>query len=253
MFDDYFEVFIADTLDSRDKHYLVRSKVFNQALSRRKAQVESEATCTDLGLADKWDDDAVHFIVKEKSSGEYVGALRLVFQNQGCLPIIENETLFEPLSEQELGRSVELSRLCLLDKVRRQQTDDSPVLADDKVVSLSAKRSFHKNIIWGLFRAAAIYSDEKGITNWYFTTYKALARLISREGFKMDCIGRASQNSRGVRLPYKMTVSEIFSQIEMTPSTNISLRSYSRAYQFYSEIRPNYAAQQNVGALALVG
>ncbi|MBN2456580.1 MAG: PEP-CTERM/exosortase system-associated acyltransferase [Sedimentisphaerales bacterium] len=229
MFDDYFEIFLADTPEGKEEHYKIRYQVY----------------CEEMGFEDKikfpqkleYDDVdkySIHFIVRNKITKRWVAAMRLIPGQGKKLPI---ESLYSINDEIDLFSTVELSRLCVVKDVRRRSTDFDPPhgitheKGDDQnesnVKSIHGQRRLNRCIIWGLFRAATIYSAENNIENWVSVTTKALAKVISSEGFNLTQIGDAC-NHKGIRYPYKANVKEILS--------NPIWMNYQAGFDLYSNL-----------------
>ena len=67
-----FEVILANDPRSRHIHYQLRYQVFCLETG-----YEDPSQFPDGEEKDEWDDDAAHFLVKERSSGQWVAAMRL--------------------------------------------------------------------------------------------------------------------------------------------------------------------------------
>jgi N-acyl amino acid synthase of PEP-CTERM/exosortase system len=231
MFDKYFEVFLADTDVGRKKHYNIRYQVYCEEMgfeSKEQFPMEQEL--------DQWDENAVHFLVRLKHTKEWIGAVRLVHHDGKSLPL-EGLCPLEESTNQSNIKSVELSRLCLVKEIRKPNLGnpygipDTPSaeleLIDNKVKLFYSHSEVKQSIIWGLFRAASLYSQEMNVKKWYFLTTKALSRLIKREGFNMLGVGEPCEH-RGKRFPYKMDVKEILS--------SDFWEDYKKGYRLYSEL-----------------
>lgn len=215
MFDEYFEAFLADTPESKEKHYQIRYKVYCEEMG-----FENKDDFCHARESDHWDDHSAHFIVKHKESGEWVGAMRLIFQYNQKLPIQQHVTLNDNMRNR-LGHSVELSRLCVLKEMRRgrrvtcppnriqAESDEIEEAAAAKVNALRSQHLISRQIIWGLLHAASIYCHNNNITNWYFLTTNAVAKLLRKGGLNLLNIGDACYH-RGKRYPFEMNVTETY-------------------------------------------
>jgi len=116
MFDDYFEVFLADTDEARRIHYNIRYQVYCQEL----AYEDSERFPNQMEI-DQWDQPyhngqgSVPFLVRLKYSGEWIGAMRLVFSNHQSLPMGDFCSVEQPIRTTD----IEVSRLCLIKNIRK--------------------------------------------------------------------------------------------------------------------------------------
>lgn len=212
-FDSCFEVFLADTPESRQIHYNLRYQVYCEEMG-----FEDKTLFPEEMEYDEWDnDDTVHFLVRQKLSGDWLGGLRLVFPRDNRLPF---EKLVKPtriMTNTDRRSAVEMSRLCVIKEARRFSSKRfAPYgLPENEVPEESNKiKSFYnfknqtRSLIWGLFRAAIDYSIENDVREWYFIVAPALACFIRREGFSMQKIGDACEH-KGQRTPYKLSVESI--------------------------------------------
>ena len=248
MFDKYFEVFLADTAESRKIHFQIRYQVYCEEMG-----FEDKSVFIHKEEWDKWDQHSVHFIVRHKYTGQWVGAMRLVAPQGKQLPLNDYTSLKDKQGNaiQIQSSNVELSRLCLIKEIRRRSTDTTPPLGLDQFQKDHAKsaesqnsenveaiykdRRINLSLIWGLFRAAADYSAQNNINRWFFLTNKALARVIGREGFVLHPVGEGCEHA-GRRYPFSMELEEIFakeSQSQMAAKVKTS------SYQLFSEYQYN--------------
>lgn len=214
MFDDHFEVFLADTRKSKEINYSIRYQVYCEEMGFENKD--------DFPLKlefDEYDNCATHFIVRHKYTGAWVGAMRLIFKNNQLLPLEKICSLDELIDNSDSYQSVELSRLCLVKEIRRRVididpphgiTNDSNQVADtDKVKFFYNHHRMSRGIIWGLLRAATKYGYHNNIQNCFFLTTNALARIIRKGGLTMLNIGAPCYHN-GERYPFKMNVVETY-------------------------------------------
>lgn len=236
-FDSSFEVFLADTLESKQIHYNLRYQVY----------------CDEMGFEDKdqfpeqmeidaWDDSAVHFLVRHRKSGHWLGGLRLVFNKHDAFPF---ENLTQPYREISLAErevSVEMSRLCVIKEARRfpakrfapyglpeQEISEE----NDKIKSIYNYKNQTRSLMWGLFRAAAVYCAENNIDYWYFIVAPALAWFIRKEGFKFQQIADACEH-RGLRTPYQISIENIL-------ANRLWQKDYKQHFSCYSDLEKEFA------------
>jgi N-acyl-L-homoserine lactone synthetase len=120
MFDDKYEVIVADTPAARHIHHRIRYEVY--CLEYR---FEDPALHPDHEEHDQWDDNAVHFLVRHRASGEWIGAMRLIRPVHGQLPIHEASDMTSAALPNFDGRAWELSRTCILGAYRRRGASPS--------------------------------------------------------------------------------------------------------------------------------
>ena len=187
MFDKHFEVFLADTEESKDIHYSIRYQVYCEELGYE----NKEDFSRDMEF-DQYDESSEHFIVRHKESGDWVAAMRLVMSGKNGLPMEDHCVLNEEIENTHFRRAVELSRLCILGKVRRSLNPDSYRKSD---------RRINQSIVWGLVNAASEYCHVNTL-NWYFMTTASLKKFLSRGGCKMTKIGDLCKH-KGERFPFR--------------------------------------------------
>jgi N-acyl amino acid synthase of PEP-CTERM/exosortase system len=230
MFDDYFEVFLADTEAGKKEHYNLRYKVYCE----EKGFEDKNAFPAGMEV-DEWDDQATHFIVRLKHTKQWVGAMRLVHKTEKALPI-EGHSTIEGMQKNDQYVS-EVSRLCLLKQIRNPAFENSndELKESDKIKLFFSHSRINRSVIWGLLRAATVYSKQNKIKDWYFFTSKALARVISKSGFIMNRVGEASYHN-GERFPFRMRIADLLSQAKNIPANDIALKDYDIGYRLYSEL-----------------
>jgi N-acyl amino acid synthase of PEP-CTERM/exosortase system len=233
MFDDNFEVFLADTDESKEIHYSIRYQVYCEEMGfENKEDFPSEQEF------DEYDSHSIHFIVRTRKSGQWVGAMRMILKKDQLLPLEKHCTLNTAIKDDIFNRSVEISRLCLVKDIRRRITDSHhpfglstetyEIKKEGNVIPFLGRRHIERSIIWGLFGAAAVHSKQCHIQKWYFLVTNALARIYSKTGCKMELIGDPC-NYNGERFPFEMTVNDILSYSH-------SLDDFKKGYSLYSRI-----------------
>lgn len=214
MLDNHFEVFLADTPESKEIHYSIRYQVYCEEKG-----FENKNEFLFQMEYDEHDDRSVHFIVRDKTIEKWVGAMRLIFKQNGLLPIEQSCKINEYIHTNDLFKVVELSRLCLLKEVRKTRNDiGSPNKNDgnshhqkesENIKLTSGQHNFKRKIIWGLFHAAAEYASVNNIQHCYFMTTSSLAKILRRGGLNLLNIGEPCQH-KGERHPFKMNAVEAY-------------------------------------------
>ena len=239
MFDNRYEVILADNDAARQIHHQVRYKVYCL-----EEGFEDQSHFDNNEERDEWDAHSVHFTVRTKDSGEWIAAMRMVVRGPEGLPV-EQMCKIDPLAVPTGESTAEISRLCIVDEYRRgkqihtsSQKDNTPHLYDVKEARLPAANERHhkSEIILGLLRAAVDYSYEHDISNWYFLTTPALARLINRMCIQLIRVG-SHCNHRGVRYPFFANLREAEKQATQGCSAIAEWRSRTiKSYYRYSEL-----------------
>jgi len=212
-FDDNFEVVLADTPESKALHFNIRYQVY----------------CDEMGFEDKqnfpnqlefdmWDKHSVHFLVRDKQLGHWVGALRLVFSDNKPFPFEHHCSLEKSIGPNQYMQSVELSRLCVLKELRRfaarrfapyeASKQDSKDMHKSNVTVLHKYKNVGLTVMWGLLRAAALYCKQSNINDLYLLVAPALAFAIRKEGFDFEQIGEPCQH-RGQRIPFQWEIDNV--------------------------------------------
>ena len=244
MFDDRYEVILADNEAARQIHHQVRYKVYCL-----EEGFEDQSHFDNNEERDEWDPHSVHFTVRTKDSREWVAAMRMVVRGPEGLPI-EQMCDIDPLAAPTGDSVAEISRLCIVDEYRRgkqthtpSQNIATPHLYDVKEPRLPVTNERHhkSEIILGLLRAAVDYSYEHDISNWYFLTTPALARIINRLCIQLVKVGSPCDH-RGVRYPFFANLREAEKQATQGCSMIAEWRKLAvKSYLRFSELnRPDF-------------
>ncbi|MCX8049277.1 MAG: PEP-CTERM/exosortase system-associated acyltransferase [Methylohalobius sp.] len=192
MFDSHYLAILADTPESRSLHYRLRYQVY--CLEK---QYESKDRFNDGLETDSFDRHSIHFLIRHKASGCWVGAARLVLGEPDQLPMARLAK-FSLAGYPRAGKTfAELSRLSILKSFRRcgkQQTVSEP------------------EVLLGLIRAAKEYSEQAKIDYWLFLCRRSIMRIVGNLGMHMDVIGEPCEH-RGVRVPYLAVLATAFDGI----------------------------------------
>ena len=235
IFDDRYEVFLADTRESKVLHYQLRYQVYCEETGwERNRQLFQEKL-----ERDGFDASSHHFLVWDHACQAWVGGLRLVELPFHSLPISkfclfdENEPY---LSAQ--GRCVEVSRLFVLPDFRcgRRQASDV-VVSELEGRRNRDKGGHHYEIMLGLIRAAREFGLKNGINSWYFLVEPALARGLKRVGIDLFRCGPEVQH-RGLRHPYRGDVDSCFDRVFSGADKIRVMFSKQDTYRLYSCLGP---------------
>lgn len=239
MFDNRYEVVLADTAVGRQIHHQVRHQVYCL-----EEGFEDQDNSKGAEERDEWDSRSVHFTVRTKDTHEWVAAMRLVVRGPDGLPVEQLCNIDQGVTRAE-GSTAEISRLCVVDKYRRgkkaqssARRDERPRLYDVKGKQPSApgERHHKSEIILGLLRAAVDYSYEHGISDWYFLTTPALARIINRMCIQLIKVGEPCEH-RGKRYPFFANLRDAEKQATRGCSMIAEWRKQNvRSYHRHSEL-----------------
>jgi len=210
MFDNHFEVFLADTKESKEIHYNIRYQVYCEEMG-----FENASNFPDKKEIDEDDAKSIHFIVKDKKTKDWVGAMRLIKKKGGLLPIEKSCNLDEKIEDNDLFDTVEISRLCLVKEARignppQGDVEELTVVKEaSEIKRIPTKNKLNRMIIWGLFHAASEYCYNNNINFCYFMTTSVLAKVMSRGGLGLTGIGEPCEH-RGQRFPFKINAFKTF-------------------------------------------
>lgn len=230
-FDSCFEVILADTPESKQIHYHLRYQVYCEEMG-----FEDKDKFSDQMEMDEWDDHSVHFLVRHKGSGDWLGGMRLIRHND-LFPFEKWSAPYQQLTEKDRQFSVEMSRLCIVKEARRFTSkrfapyglpDEEFFGESNKVKSLFDFKNQSRSLMWGLIRAASLYSARHNVADWYFVVAPALACFLTREGLDLRQIGDACDH-RGLRNPYRLTVENVL-------DNPLWLKDYKKGYRRYSDL-----------------
>jgi N-acyl amino acid synthase of PEP-CTERM/exosortase system len=228
-----FDVILADDKWSRHIHHQLRYKVFCLETG-----YEDPAQFPDREEKDEWDDNAAHFIVKERGNGQWVAAMRLVLPSALNLPI-EQRVPIETSLQRDQRHCAEISRLCMVGHYRRRLQGrimpcDSSISDNNRVAggmqSEIMKQQRTAEILQVLLKAAVSVSCERAIAYWYMLTTRALAKIASYVlPMDMQMAGPACSH-RGERYPFLVDVGQVMRGLMEELSHGVP------AYRLHSEI-----------------
>ncbi len=230
MFDRHYEVILADNAAGRSVHYHIRYLVYCMETG-----FEDETQFPDGMERDSWDNNAVHFIVRARATGEWIAAMRLILPRQGQLPVEHlcqlDASALPAATPSQLG---EISRLCIVDHARRRLHDHAALqgIAD---LTPSPNTFREPEIMLGLLRAAAAYSRSHGICYWYYMTTTALARMINRLNIMLKPVGPGVQH-RGERYPYLADLAESEQRISDKSTDLAAMLAQRNTYRLFSAV-----------------
>jgi len=230
---DNFEVILADDKWGRHIHHQLRYQVFCL-----ETEYEDPAQFPDGEEKDEWDDEAAHFIVKERGSGQWVAAMRLVLPSARNLPI-EKRVPIETSLRRDQRHSAEISRLCMVGHYRRRLQGRAMPCSDassDKNTKSDGARSEiirqqrTAEILKVLLKAAVAVSCEKAVAYWYMLTTRGLAKVAGNVLPMEMRVAGPSCLHRGERYPFLVDVGQVMTGLMAESSLGVP------AYRLHSEI-----------------
>lgn len=232
MLSDHYEVILADTAEARRIHYRLRYQVYC---------LEQAWECADQfpdgEEKDEYDPRAVHFLVRDRRTGQWTATLRVVLPGEEPLPIESLNVLKQSVRDSIDSTEVaEISRVC---RPKDPRSGESLEHSRMKAQLLGGA----SEVLIRLLRAAAQYCQDQGIGYLYMFCRPAMARMMHRLDIPMKRAGIPSDH-RGVRVPYVVDLGRAFSQAMAASSVLAELLNEPHAYYRYSshQHRPLVAA-----------
>lgn len=219
MFDDKYQVFLADTEESKKIHYQLRYQVY--CLDKG---FEAAEDFPDEMEIDEYDHNAVHFIVKDKRNGQWLAAMRLVISSPDQLPLRKVVAINDAETIDQIPKVAELSRLSVLEDFRY-----TPCPKDENSI-----RPTGPELILGLLRAGKLYCQCNGIEHWLFLCRNSLAHILKRSGLNVHKIGPKC-NYRGPRFPFRMNILNAFDDVHEAHEDMFNDLLYHQSYISYAE------------------
>jgi N-acyl amino acid synthase of PEP-CTERM/exosortase system len=230
-----FETVLADTAAARQAHYQLRYRVFCE-----EARFEEASRFPDEQERDEYDPGAAHFIVWDRLSHEWVGAMRLVPASEKTMP---SEAIAGRLfagSDEERTRSTEFSRLCV--RAQYARTDSgfrighwAPPGSERSEGRIVFFRQWEHEIIQRLIYASLGWQMANGFDYTYFIINRALARVLKRFGVPLEVVGEPLEH-RGTRIPHRGIVRATYAGMRAKSADFAEMADSAPAYIPYSDL-----------------
>lgn len=224
MFDDDYEVVLADTAESLREHFRLRYLVY--CLEHG---YEDRRQFPDAQERDAHDSHSSHFLVRCKRTGRWVATLRLVLPETGVLPI-QRHGVLDNNTDRLITEGVvaEVSRVChYRGDLGHRRLNEGPRRRNP--------RPDEPGVMFGLMRAAFFYCLERDIEHLLFLIRPAMARLVGRMSIPLRSAGQGCDH-RGTRYPYAADLRAAFATVAQdAPDVAAQLRPVL-AYRRHSEI-----------------
>ena len=200
MLDTEYRYYLADTDEGKSIHFQLRYNVY--CLRER---FEDPKFFPDKEEKDQHDDSSAHFLVRSRTTGNWLGGMRLIVGQARNLPV-SNIASIDTSTIAALGtqKVAEASRLCvLLPKPQRPNSTANRWTRDLHAADHKpTNRALHASwIAIGLIRAARQYCLEHRIEFGFFLINDPLARILRQMGIEIVPIG-SPLDHRGWRRPY---------------------------------------------------
>jgi N-acyl amino acid synthase of PEP-CTERM/exosortase system len=225
LFDHDYETILADTTAGRKVHHQIRYRVFCEETG-----FEDGQAFPDQEEFDHWDRHSVPFIVRTRQTREWIATARLILPSTRLpsqeLCILDRGAIGK-IKPHEVA---EFSRLCVVPSFRGHRYQDRLQGGMTKMSHLQKSQ-----IVLGLLRACAAYSQEQNIRYWYFLTTNGLARLINRLHLHMHPIGMGIEH-RGKRYPFLANIEKNKARAERLSPELARLFNHPRPFERYSAL-----------------
>lgn len=221
MFDEFYEVILADTEAARIIHRKIRYHVY--CLERGFEDPEAFPAGQEY---DEWDADSAQFIVRERVTGHCVAAVRLILPRAALFPV-ESLGCLLPSATAGLRRRemAEISRICVI-------RTPNPIGLNRHLGRgfgyVARKREFE--VLLGMLRAITAYCVARRIEGSYLLVTETFARLLRLMGAVLYQVGVATDH-RGYRTPYVVRREE--STRSMCERSTLAGQLYSSPYPAY--------------------
>jgi len=247
MFDQYFEVFLADNDEGKDLNYQIRYQVYCVETG-----YEDPERFPGKRETDDFDGHSIHFIVRARSTGEWIAAMRLVVHPFNSLPLNAHATvdfgfladgLASDIKTGQTSSCAEVSRLCVVSNYRRRSQErnlpyqlawNPDQEGPPKNDADPGERRKAPWLMLGLINAARDYSDNHNIRYWFFLVADSLARIMEGLGFGLTRVGPPCEH-RGKRRPYFRDLTTNYENIAQRLPIVYEMFTKPSGYRLYSE------------------
>lgn len=210
MSDHLYEVFVADTEFSKAIHFNLRYQVYCE----QRCYESPNDVFVELEM-DEWDDQSVHFILRDRVTGEWSAALRLIRPyEERKIPIEKFGQIDDESAAVSRHKTVEMSRLC---KARSESENNKS----------ANEKSFLESAIATLIVSAAHYCKDNGFDNLLCLTSRSVSRMMSRQ-WTLNAVGPVIEH-RGKRKPYWVDLDSILKS-SISSTNNTPYRHFSNAF-----------------------
>ncbi len=231
IFDDRYEVFLADTKESKNLHYGLRYLVYHEETGWERG-VDVIRTRLEQ---DKFDQYSRHFIVRDKCTHEWVGGMRMVVMPFSKLPVTRVCGLSESLESSFMTNCLEISRLFVLPDYRCGSRGSKKNGQNSSQTCVRNDAGIYFEIMLGLIRAARQYGFQKNCIHWYFLIEPSLARSIRGLGMDLDECGSGVEHN-GLRRPYYSDITTSFNRLQRRKNDVSAMFLKEKTYQLFSEV-----------------
>ena len=213
----YFEVELATSTAQKTAAFEVRYRVYCEEFG-----YEPGERFPEKAEFDEYDDRSLHCLIRQKSSGDVAGCVRLVPASDDAGELLPFEKycaesvdkVFVGNLKAERSKMAEVSRLAVDGAFRRRSGEAATRYGDIEAMDCSAaeKRTFSLIAISG-FLACAALADLSGRSDVFAMMEPFLPRLVKRSGICWQQAGKTIQYHGDRALYYIKTQSAVDSMV----------------------------------------
>ncbi|HKY07873.1 MAG TPA: PEP-CTERM/exosortase system-associated acyltransferase [Candidatus Binatia bacterium] len=232
MLENEYDFFLADTDAGKSIHYRLRYQVYCL-----REHYEDPAKHPQFLERDEYDTRSAHFIARNRCTGDWLGAMRLIVGAAHNLPVARfSQVTWDSLRQVHSKNFAEASRLCTLLPFNDSSANSSLHQRKFGPPQCGATKPLQTSwISLGLIRAARQYCLAHDITFCFFLISDPLARILRRLGMEMEPVGSPCQH-RGWRSPYIHNVRTGYHAMSVRSPELYRSFCQSNAYHRYSEL-----------------
>lgn len=215
-FNEYFELVPADTQELKRQVYHLRFLVYCLETG-----FETLENCPDGLEIDEYDERSDHYLIRHKSSGEFMATTRFILPDpsniENPFPVeahchIDKIELLDGINRHDLA---EISRFCVSKKFKKRQGESGTITGvhEGNVNSYSEdERRTFPSITLGLIAALIRMTNKHNVNHWYAVMEPALIRFLANLGIHFTVIGPIAE-FHGKRLPCLIDVNYLLSGV----------------------------------------
>lgn len=222
MFDNRYQAVLADTEKSKKIHFQLRYQVY--CLDKR---YEESSKFKEEMEHDQYDENSVHFLIRDRKTGEWLATMRLVIGPLEELPVQDVTSISNDQIDGNKDIFAEVSRLSIVKEFRH----NSSIQTNNKDL-----RTNEPEIMLGLIRAASSYCARFGVQHWIFLCKRSLKRVLQGCGLTIRNIGPVCQH-KGARYPYWADLKNFFfTNLPVVAPTINDMFNSNHTYSLYSDL-----------------
>ncbi|POZ49919.1 PEP-CTERM/exosortase system-associated acyltransferase [Methylovulum psychrotolerans] len=216
VFNQFFEMVPAVSAELKDEAYKLRYQVYCVEVTG----FSNPDDFPDKREYDEYDENAVHYLIRHRKSGEYAATTRLILPDRACparpFPLEAFCDLDETLVPQSINRTrlAEASRFCISKAFKQRKNDAQTLTAidsancDSQAYFTLAERRVFPHLSFALIACLIKGCCENNIDHFYGTLEPAWFRFLSSAGIHFTKIGPLA-DYHGLRWPGVIKVTDL--------------------------------------------